>query len=555
MEQPSPPGQAQPSHDEPPLPLPSGLPLPLPLQTLAGDVAGLGGVWAGAMPAFGGFEGTAQVELEQMSDAGLVRVTDLLARVRRDADALLARVAAEVANRSARELGDTGLARAHGFHNPVRLIAASTGASRTDAARLVAVGAATATRRTFAGESRPARHPHVAAALADAAIGVDAASAITSMLERVSARADPALADVVEAALVGLARNATLELLIRGVREAEARLDADGVEPREEQLRQARSLTIREDPTGMVHLHARLDPESAAPVKAAIHALVGDVLRRREPTPRDPRPVLDDHRTIPQLQADALAALARHTLGCTATLTPLVKTTVVVRVNLDTLLERRRPRPHRRPRPAHLRLHRPPPGRRRRTHPRCARRAQPAPGPRPRRPPVHQTTTPRPRRTRRRLRILRTEHRLRRSPPHQLVGPRHRTHRPHERGPALQLLPPHHPPRRLGHPHHPHPDLVHPPTPHRPPPNTPTRRQSPIPTPHRRGRHAHARDHTRRRNRALRTKRPADNPGAGGSLRRRSRPRVPGTPRPPSASGAQHAARHIPATASPAVTP
>ena len=41
-----------------------------------------------------------------------------------------------------------------------------------------------------------------------------------------------------------------------------------------------RSLTIREDVHGMVHLHARLDPESAAPVKAAIEALVSDALRR-----------------------------------------------------------------------------------------------------------------------------------------------------------------------------------------------------------------------------------------------------------------------------------
>ncbi len=115
-------------------------------------------------------------------------------------------------------------------------------------------------------------------------IGIDAASAITSMLERVSVRADPVLADIAEAALVELAAVAPLELLLRGVREAEARLDHDGVQPREELLRQERSLTMREDGTGMVHLHARLDPESAAPVKAAIEALVSDVLRRREPT-------------------------------------------------------------------------------------------------------------------------------------------------------------------------------------------------------------------------------------------------------------------------------
>ncbi|MDQ0576994.1 HNH endonuclease signature motif containing protein [Agromyces albus] len=310
-----------------------------PLDTLERDLEALRAAWADSMPAFGATFGGAQTEIEQMSDTGLVRVTDLLAQVRRDADALLARVAAEVANRSSQDFGDTGLAKTHGFHSPQRLIAASTGASRSDAAKLIAVGTATAERQTFGGERLPSRHPHVAAALQTADLSLEAACAITSMLDRVAVRADPAQAEIAEVALVRLASQASLELLIRGVREAEARLDQDGVEPREEELRQERSLTMREDRNGMVHLHARLDPESAAPVKAAIEALVSDVLRRREPQSCEAGPVLDDSRSIPQIQADALAALARHTLGCTQTVTPLAKTTVVVRMNLETLLD------------------------------------------------------------------------------------------------------------------------------------------------------------------------------------------------------------------------
>jgi hypothetical protein len=317
-------------------PLPQ--PQPQPLATLERDFAALCEAWAGSMPACGAIRGATQVEIEQMSDSGLIQVTDALAKVRRDIDVVLARVAAEVTKRSGQEFGDTGLAKTQGFHNPVRLIAASTGASRADATRLIAVGTATAQRQTFTGERLPARHPIVAAALDAATIGIEAASAITSMLDRAMARAEGSRVDIVEAALVDLAERVPLEMLIRGVREAEARLDPDGVEPREELLRMERSLTIREDPRGMVNLHARLDPESAAPVKAAIEALVSDVLRRREPGDGDHSPVVDDRRSIPQLQADALAALARHALGCTQTLTPLAKTTVVVRVDLDTLV-------------------------------------------------------------------------------------------------------------------------------------------------------------------------------------------------------------------------
>lgn len=308
------------------------------LAALERDVALLREAWAGAMPAWGAsFEAT-QFDLEQMSDPGLMRVTDALAKTRREVDAVLTRAAAEVARRSGPEFGETGLAKAQGFHNPTRLIAASTGASRTDAQRLIAVGTATAERQTFSGERAPSRHPHVAAALAAAAIGLDAASAITSMLDRVSVRADAARRDVVEAALVGLAAQVPLETLVRGVREAEARLDPDGVEPRDDELRAERSLTMREDRHGMVHLQARLDPESAAPLKAAIEALVSDTLRRREPADGVPAPVVDDGRSIAQIQVDALAALARHTLGCSQTLAPLAKTTVVVRIDLDTLV-------------------------------------------------------------------------------------------------------------------------------------------------------------------------------------------------------------------------
>ncbi|MEV1129276.1 DUF222 domain-containing protein [Agromyces sp. NPDC049794] len=309
-----------------------------PLLTLERDVAQLRAAWAGAMPAFGALEGATQVEVEQMSDTGLVRVTDALARVRRDAEALLARVAAEVSKRSSTELGESSLARAHGFHNPVRMIAASTGASRGDAAKLIAVGTATAGRQTFGGDRVPSRHPHVAAALETGGIGVDAASVITAMLDRVRLRADPALADTTEAVLVDLAERVPLDLLVRGVREAEARLDRDGVEPREEQLRSERSLTIREDAAGMVHLHARLDPETAAPIKTAIEAIVGDTLRRRDPATSGSGSVVDDPRSIPQIQADALAAIARHSLGCEQTLAPLAKATVVVRLDHETLV-------------------------------------------------------------------------------------------------------------------------------------------------------------------------------------------------------------------------
>ena len=159
-----------------------------PLHVLRRHVEALHAAWAGALPALSAPSGDAQAEIEQMSDDGLVRVGEHLARVRRDADAVLARVAAEVSRRSGPEFGDSGLAKAQGFHNASRLIAASTGGTRHEAARLIAVGRATAYRRSFGGERLPSRHPHVAAALRDGGIALEAASAITAMLDRVAVR-------------------------------------------------------------------------------------------------------------------------------------------------------------------------------------------------------------------------------------------------------------------------------------------------------------------------------------------------------------------------------
>jgi hypothetical protein len=186
------------------------------------------------------------------------------------------------------------------------------------------------------------------------------------MLDRVAGRADPDLADAVEEILTERAADLPHDLLLRMIREAEARLDADGVAPREEVMRAERSVRIREDLDGMIRLHAVLDPETGAPVKAAIEALVTSMIRGRSNGAGTPsgsdragshgegdggsatvsdgavasavEPVVADRRTIPQLQADALSMIARHVLGCSR-MPSAPATTMVVRMDLDTLTD------------------------------------------------------------------------------------------------------------------------------------------------------------------------------------------------------------------------
>ena len=335
-----------------------------PLQNLEEHVGALHATWAGALPPFGLIPGRAGAVMKQMSNSGLVAVTDALAQMRRDTEALLTCAAAEVSQRSGAEFGVDGLAKACGFHNPARLIAASTGTSVTEASRLIRVGVATASRETFSGSLPPA-HPHVADALSSGTIGVDAADLITAMLDRVANRADPALAVEVEGILVDHAVNLPLDLLARAVKEAEAGLDQDGLEPADELRWQSRSLTFREHRDGMIHLNARLDPLTAAGIKTAIDALVTAALRQQRGVgstgrstsdqaawdsidgacvvsggdAHDGRSAIDDTRTISQMQADALADLVTHNLGCSSADTALATTTTVVRMDVEGLID------------------------------------------------------------------------------------------------------------------------------------------------------------------------------------------------------------------------
>ena len=95
-----------------------------------------------------------------------------------------------------------------------------------------------------------------------------------------------------------------------------------------------------------------LDPETAAPVKAAIEAAVTHTLRQQRKnnsaangdgeTGDDTRdgdaPLFEDMRTVPQMQADALGMLASHMVGCNR-VPEVPATTVVVRTDLDTLVD------------------------------------------------------------------------------------------------------------------------------------------------------------------------------------------------------------------------
>jgi hypothetical protein len=279
-------------------------------------------------------------ELSSLAPGDLIALNAELGRVRRLAEGVQARVASEIARQSRPELGPESLAKRQGFRSPTALIAATTGTTNVDAARLVQVGDATTPRMTLSGDAAPPRHPHVADAVETGRIGAGAAGAIIRMLDRVAIRAGQVAVDEAEKMLADHAPGLTMDQLSKIILRMEAVIDPAGVTPREEELRDDMSLVFREDPGGMLVITARLDPEHAAPVRTAIDALVAADLRARHDAAGGGDGGTDadaPRRTIPQMQADAFVRLIEHTLGCDRRDLPLGGATVIVRIDLADL--------------------------------------------------------------------------------------------------------------------------------------------------------------------------------------------------------------------------
>lgn len=264
----------------------------------------------------------------------LVAVTEALGALGRRLDALRAKVAAEVEHESRRELGPDSLAKQQGFRTASVLIAANTGISTGEAVRLTNLGKALAPRRSLGGQALPAKHPHVAEAVERGVLTAAAASAIVTMLDRVSLRAAAEKRDEAERLLCSLAPGLPLEGVRKVVAQAEAWLDPDGLEPAEFDRHRARSLSLYER-DGMLHVSATVDVVTGAPLKAAIDALVTAGFRRAKADV-----IADDGEAPPtaaQLRADALIQLAEHAVNCNSSDLPLEGVTAVVRISLSDL--------------------------------------------------------------------------------------------------------------------------------------------------------------------------------------------------------------------------
>ncbi|WP_062520194.1 HNH endonuclease [Demequina silvatica] len=181
---------------------------------------------------------------------------------------------------------------------------------------------------------RPRPRPPVPGSLAEAVgrgtIPVDAAALIRATLMELFDVVDRPTLWEIEKRLVAKAPRLSLYDLRKACWRERATADPAGWLEREKRIRARRSLTLGEDAEGMVTLTARLDPLSAAPLRAWLDAQTTEAFR----SARDAG--VTEERTAAQIRVDALAGLASHGLDCDAPGSG-VKTTVMVTIDRDAL--------------------------------------------------------------------------------------------------------------------------------------------------------------------------------------------------------------------------
>lgn len=284
---------------------------------------------------------------QMLTDSELMRTLADRCESRRSDDADIARLSAEIAERSRSSLGSNSLASRMRASGAAALVVTIGRITRVDAARYVTVGSATAERVSITGEPLEPRYPRLAQALATGDIPMDAAAVIISTLDQVSPNAQHDDVVIAEEAMAEFARTQPADLVRRFAISCRDRLDSDGVEPREDELVARRALSFAELASGMSRLTWDLDPLTAATVRGFIDTYINTLHHTGKKSESlfdcqsdgetDLR-ALRDNRTRKQMASDGLLELFAHVSNCPNAVSPMPKTTLVVRLTLDSLL-------------------------------------------------------------------------------------------------------------------------------------------------------------------------------------------------------------------------
>ncbi len=260
-------------------------------------------------------------------DDQLLELGTVIAAHERAFGLVKAQHAAQVARRSRRELGHSGLAARHGFASPQKFLQEVTKVTAREAGQLVALG--TAIEETEAARElldsgvteiggyavelpwdAPINH-----AVSAGNLSVDSADALRRGLGTPTETiTGPILSDVA-ARLICEHSSLGPDRLFKRARVERELIDLDGIQARQQDLYDRGGLRFFHQPDGMWRLSGQVDPESAAILTTALDPYTSP----RRGGPRFTRPddiaranaIIDDPRTTERLALDGLLELVR----------------------------------------------------------------------------------------------------------------------------------------------------------------------------------------------------------------------------------------------------
>ena len=268
------------------------------------------------------------VDFRSADDAALFELGRLAAHEKQLAEAHLALIAGEIAARSTREMGHSGLAQREGFRSPEEMVKATTGATGREAISVVRIGRLVR-EASLVGEVDPstgelfeAHEPWLAAVAAAVAAGTLTLSAAEAIRAGLGVPTENVSAEV----LAGAAEQLCIEALAldadrlqKRARELRDDLDERGIADRERERFEKRSLRHFGLSNGMGRVVWDLDPENyatfvelydrATSPKRGVRFVSG---AHKETAER----ILADPRSIEQLASDTLLGLLQA--GATA---------------------------------------------------------------------------------------------------------------------------------------------------------------------------------------------------------------------------------------------
>ncbi len=215
--------------------------------------------------------------------------------------------AGEIARRSHRDLGYSGLAQSTGFRTAEDLIQSVTGSTRAEATKLVRVGAIM--------QSSEGWYAPLVSAVTAGVLSVDGVESIRRGLGEPDAAITPAHLTAAVEQLVRSAAGSTADVLYRRARELRDELDEESIARREKERRDLRYFTTRRRGDGMISGSFLLDQEDGGLLVSAIDTMLSP--RRGGPSfidpaaKRDAAALIADPRSNPQLAADAFMSMVR----------------------------------------------------------------------------------------------------------------------------------------------------------------------------------------------------------------------------------------------------